>query len=414
MRHLLRSVLIPSLATLALAACGSKAADEDPAGGSGGSSGQGGGAPGDCVAISAPAFKNAQLSGWLEADIVSERVNGTLRIELNERPGHPMVPGSFDLSKAPDDDYSTCSHCVVMFRGGKDEESAIETAFQASGTMVIAQVKSPPGKVSKGSLQQVRFVETKLDPVTSESTPVAGGECYFLSAASWDTTVAPGTACESADDCGDPASAICEPATRKCAAAQCDAKGLECGAGQMCLAQAEDTAIGACYSSCKPFASPACEGDSECVVITFDQEKGICLPRGTAKEGEACAASDVSTNCAQGLVCAAESAGTLCRQQCDFLAAQPSCPGTQVCMVGSSCSNAPVDPAAPGEPCDGAAPEASPCALEGQVARGVCVAETADGGESVLCRKVCRMGNASDCPSGQSCEDYFGTTGLCR
>ncbi|HQP36995.1 MAG TPA: hypothetical protein PLI95_17545, partial [Polyangiaceae bacterium] len=175
-----------------------------------------------------------------------------------------------------------------------------------------------------------------------------------------------------------------------------------------------DTAIGACYPSCKPFAAAACVGDAECVVITFDQEKGICLPRGAAKEGEACNPSDVTTGCAQGLVCASESAGYLCRQQCDFLAAQPSCPGMQVCMVGSSCSNAPVDPATPGVACDAAAPEATPCALDGQAARGVCVAETTDGGESMICRKVCRMGNGTDCGSGESCQDYFGTAGLCR
>ncbi len=412
MRHLLRSVLISALAVAMSAGCGSKS--EDDGSGDAGPSGQAGHGPGDCSVVSASAFKNAKLAGWLEAEVVAEGASGTLRIELNERPGRALSAGSFDLSKAPDDDYSTCTHCVVMLRGGDDVDSAIEVAFQTSGTMVIDQVTSPPGKASKGSLQGVRLVEVKIDPETSASTPVSGGECYFLASASWDTTVAAGTPCESAEDCGDPSSAICEPVTRKCGAAQCDAQGLECAAGQMCLAQGDDTAIGACYPSCKPFAAAACVGDAECVVITFDQEKGICLPRGTAKEGEACNPSDVTTSCAQGLVCAAESAGNLCRLQCDFLAAQPSCPGMQVCTVGSSCSNAPVDPATPGAACDGAAPEATPCALDGQAARGVCVAETTDGGESMICRKVCRMGNGSDCGAGESCQDYFGTTGLCR
>lgn len=151
-----------------------------------------------------------------------------------------------------------------------------------------------------------------------------------------------------------------------------------------------------------------------CRVVHFDQTQGVCVRAGTAAEGNACEPSDVTTGCAPGLVCAAEFAGQVCREQCDFLAAQSTCPSSQVCVVGSFCSDGAVDPAPIDTYCDGGAPEANPCGIEGGVARGVCILESGGSGTAIMCRRVCRMSQANDCSAGQTCHDYFGSAGVCQ
>ena len=73
-----------------------------------------------------------------------------------------------------------------------------------------------------------------------------------------------------------------------------------------------------------------------------------------------------------------------------------------------------MDPAPVDTYCNSAAPEGNPCGLDAGIARGACVLESGGSGMVVMCRRVCRMAESTDCADGQTCHDYFGTAGICR
>lgn len=398
------SLLISSL--VFLAGCGS---------GSGGD-GSGGDVtvPSGCTAITVDKLTPGRVAGWFEASVhstdASDTTARTLRIELNEPHGAKIAPGDYDLSKEPD--YAGAAHAVVVFAGGDDPTNADKVYFQASGTMHLDVATSPPSRATKGSLHGVKLVESTVDKDTYASAPVADGECLFVVSADWDTTVASGATCNTASDCGDTNARVCDPVSKTCVASQCDSDAA-CGSGKSCIVQAADSRAGACYPTCKPLGSDSACGDAECVVVQFDQSLGICKTRGTGKEGEACSIGDVSTGCAAGLVCSPEESGNVCRTQCDYFSGG-ACPGGQHCVVGSVCSDMPIDPAAVDAPCDGSSAEGTPCGLSGKALTAMCVTETGASGATVMCRKTCRSAVAADCPSGKACDDSSGSLGVCR
>jgi hypothetical protein len=81
--------------------------------------------------------------------------------------------GSFDLSAAPNDNYSMCSQCIVA----AEDEGAV-LFFQAEGTMDVAD--DPTDGTFVGSLSGVRLVEVTIDPDTFVSTPVKDGACIEI------------------------------------------------------------------------------------------------------------------------------------------------------------------------------------------------------------------------------------------
>ena len=427
------------LAAAALIGCGgggsgtdpladSGAANQDGTGGDGGShqgdaghgppdggagtqdSGSDASIPDECNAIQVSAFEPLQVPGWFLADAAAEQLSeGKLRLELLSRPGQPLQPGTFDLSAAPDNDYATCAHCVLLLEGGDEPATASRAFFQRSGLLTAEVVPQGASTQSKGSLSNVVLQEVTIDPNTSAVTFKPSGACYALTHASWDTTIPEGTPCNVAEDCGDTSTRVCDRKTAKCAAAGCG-NGVTCPGGEVCMRQTDDALIGACYQSCTPFSSGSCPTGSVCKVMKFDHSAGVCMLEGQVPSGGACEPSIVSTGCAEGNVCHAEIGGTFCRQPCDFWSSSPTCPMIQACVAGSTCSNDAVDPAPIDAPCDSAAPEGNPCGLEGQAARGACVSE----GVAVMCRKICRMNSETDCTAPATCREYYGSAGVCQ
>jgi hypothetical protein len=154
----------------------------------------------NCIAITLSDFirdPSSDSSGAVIYAKIDPGVGGTdsdaLYLELYEMNGYTQAAGSFDLSQSPDDNYSTCNHCLRL---GQDIVSgtADKVFFQQSGTMVLDVSSSPMTGFVKGSLKNVTLVESTIDADTYVSTPVAGGLCYTIASASfdfsgWDTNV---------------------------------------------------------------------------------------------------------------------------------------------------------------------------------------------------------------------------------
>jgi hypothetical protein len=63
--------------------------------------------------------------------------------------------------------------------------------------------------------------------------------------------------CANAEQCSNPATMVCDPDSLTCGAGQCTATQA-CPTGQTCLGQVQNPVVGACYTSCTPYATSAC------------------------------------------------------------------------------------------------------------------------------------------------------------
>lgn len=111
------------------------------------------------------------------------------QIQLYEFTG-TQSPGSFDLGVGNETNFSSCSHCVMLF---EDMDSAGESKrqfFQKSGTLTLTVNPSPTTGAIKGRIEKLVLVEVTVDYAgkTYTSTPVPGGECFELDALDIDTT----------------------------------------------------------------------------------------------------------------------------------------------------------------------------------------------------------------------------------
>ncbi|MEZ4233522.1 MAG: hypothetical protein R3B89_30370 [Polyangiaceae bacterium] len=90
-----------------------------------------------------------------------------------------QTSGSFDLSQAPDDNYSTCSHCLLGFEDVGGDSTPF---YPESGSLIVSQADTQYTGVSAGNFDQVVLRESTLQ--SSVTTPVSGGRCWLLSG-SW-------------------------------------------------------------------------------------------------------------------------------------------------------------------------------------------------------------------------------------
>ena len=96
----------------------------------------------------------------------------------------PQQAGAFDLSKAPDDNYKTCVHCLLAYESF--ETSAPTAYFPTKGAMTVTTPDTAFSGSSAGSLKNVELHEVTVKGGTT--TPVANGRCLSLAAATWNTT----------------------------------------------------------------------------------------------------------------------------------------------------------------------------------------------------------------------------------
>jgi len=121
-------------------------------------------------------------AGVYRLDVTNQALGALAEADFLQLEFYSKATGSFDLSKAPNDDYATCRQCVRMVLDGKRE------LFQAGGTIVVSQSSdplgdpdaSPPGGALSATFAGLRLVEVRFDEETFHATPIPGGACIDL------------------------------------------------------------------------------------------------------------------------------------------------------------------------------------------------------------------------------------------
>lgn len=84
--------------------------------------------------------------------------------------------GAFDLTQNGDDNYQTCSRCLLAYADGNQK-----TFFPSEGTLTIAAGSKPLGGTIDATLTNVKLVEVTLNGEVS--TPVPNGACLTVASA---------------------------------------------------------------------------------------------------------------------------------------------------------------------------------------------------------------------------------------
>lgn len=148
----------------------------------GGGTGATGGGTGTCTEISASAltFIQSNFYSTTLSQIGSTSVPDDMRVEF-----YATTPGTFNLANAPDDNYSTCDHCLVVQEdnsGTPAQPSATRFYYQQSGSMTFSGTTST-GPITL-SLSNVKLVEVTIAGSPSfASTPVPNGQCLHITSA---------------------------------------------------------------------------------------------------------------------------------------------------------------------------------------------------------------------------------------
>jgi hypothetical protein len=263
--------------------------------------------------------------------------------------------GTFELGSGPDANYGTCHHCVVI-----PTLSADRVYFADRGTFELTA--DPYERRLRGSLANVRFIESMVNLETRASTPIEGGRCIEIADLQLDEAFPfEGWTCDLAlfgdteacnCECGsfdpDCTRFFCEPGDPECPAplplADCD-EGDVCGG---LLSGIGDGPIGfeplptRCFETCT-------WGETAC-------ESGACLFETGLHAAEVCGIGEDEVSAAR---------------------------------VGEMCARRPF---------------MRPCNVVGGFAQGYC------DGESV-CQPLCERDR--DCTGGTTCQPLFGTLGYC-
>jgi hypothetical protein len=298
-----------------------------------------------CFEITAPRFRSSYPDG-IRAVIAPNLVDSLADNLWLEFWNTTPAEGIYDLAGA-NANYATCTHCVTA-RIDETRTGATKSYMAASGTLTLTAGTAATWEFA-GRLDQVTLIEATFDPVTSESTPVAGGTCLRLGSAVFDTVKPVGSDCEVAQDCGDLTQKVCDPGTKQCALADCvPGQSGSCTGNQVCVRQTSLSVNrdsletgGLCYRTCTPFASGGtpCPAGEDCIIPLGDTTltTGICQNRGANADGTSCdpLLTQLDTGCVAGDVCVPEGYDFLCRQQCDVLASSPRCPAGQSCQYAT-------------------------------------------------------------------------------
>jgi hypothetical protein len=203
----------------------------------------------------------------------------------------------------------TCSVCPVLQTNvWGDNPSAVW--FPVAGTMQFSQVNHETREYA-GNLSQVIFKRVGIYGVPSYGNWVQSGDplhpeqpdCMFLKEATFDTRRSVERACKTSGDCPNSRYHVCDEATGKCVASQCDqgkrwdgktGKMLDtgtpaCPAGKICELQVDTDdwyygahvehafTTGACVTPC----TGTCPGDKACKesAMVKGGKAMICQPR---------------------------------------------------------------------------------------------------------------------------------------
>lgn len=156
------------------------ASTTDPTNGS--SSSDGGssstGSTSDCVQVTANEMMSASQNPglfFIQADdiIGDDMTLDQFTVVLASDEG-----GSFDLATAPDDNLSTCDHCVLLLEDADDMGVPARIYFQTQGSIEYSGLPVS-GRFFSSTFTGVRLVEVTIDDM-GVSTPVDGGGCIDI------------------------------------------------------------------------------------------------------------------------------------------------------------------------------------------------------------------------------------------
>ncbi len=98
-----------------------------------------------------------------------------------------QAAGTYELNSEKNSNTKTCDQCFLVYEDLNGNFMAQTIFFQESGKIVIEETDST-GAVSKGYFENVRLVETEINPSGYTSTPVPNGRCLEISSGNWDST----------------------------------------------------------------------------------------------------------------------------------------------------------------------------------------------------------------------------------
>ncbi len=98
------------------------------------------------------------------------------------------VTGALDLASSDNNNFSTCTTCLLVNQDVDPNNGPSKTFFQTSGTIDIGTTTFP---AVSGTIKDATLVEVTIDPSTFTSTPVAGGACIHITSAPFTFPVAP-------------------------------------------------------------------------------------------------------------------------------------------------------------------------------------------------------------------------------
>lgn len=157
----------------------------ESAGGAPSTGGAGEGGASACEAPFEPAAQDAGEFLGAFVYVAQSTLSAPVDVLNLEFPAGAPAVGQLAIS---DDNYSTCTNCVTLFRGCDDALANCEKIFLAqAGTIELTSIGAA-GELFEGTLEGASFIEVTLDG-ESVSTPVVGGEAFCWDSFSFSATI---------------------------------------------------------------------------------------------------------------------------------------------------------------------------------------------------------------------------------
>jgi hypothetical protein len=155
----------------------------DPTNGSSSSDGSGSGssstgAMSDCVQVTATEMMDASNNPGLFFTQADDLIGDDMTLDQFTVVLANDDGGTFDLSMAPDDNLSTCEHCVVLLEDADAMGVPTRIYFQSQGSVEYSGLPVAGGFFSS-TFTGVRLVEVTIDDM-GVSTVVDGGGCVDI------------------------------------------------------------------------------------------------------------------------------------------------------------------------------------------------------------------------------------------
>lgn len=235
-------------------------------GGSGGVGGSSGGVGGGPACREIEVWDVVSVADGVATGVITPQLGGpepdVFRFDLRK----PVEPYSgYSLDASPDDNLATCERCVRVIEYATPPE-APRQYFQASGSLTLGAADG-----SDGALYDAVLVEVEVDPETSRSKPVPGGNCLVITAVEWHTSCTDG----GIEHTGASACPVCVNQAYK---ACCEQQATRCNANSGCVglyhcaAECQDDA---CWQTCASIYPDVIDDYNDLVGCLYGDTEGV-------------------------------------------------------------------------------------------------------------------------------------------